>query len=59
MLSASRVAVYLRDSEEPPHRCGVNLGEANLRGDIQRNRSVGFIVASGWQRILSLIYLPT
>ncbi len=32
MLSASHVAESLRDSEEPQFRCGVSLGEADLRG---------------------------
>ncbi len=32
MMSASHVAESLRDSEEPPPRCGVSLGEADLRG---------------------------
>ena len=40
MLSASRVAESLRDSEEPQLRCGVSLGEADLRGDVQREVSV-------------------
>ncbi len=31
MLSESRVAESLRDSEEPQLRCGVSLGEADLR----------------------------
>ena len=36
MMLASHVAESLRDSEEPPHRCGVSLGEADLRGGVQR-----------------------
>ncbi len=30
------VAESLRDSEEPQSRCGVSLGEADLRGGVQR-----------------------
>ncbi len=36
MMSASHVAESLRDSEEPQPRCGVSLGEADLRGGVQR-----------------------
>ncbi len=36
MLSASHVAESLRDSEEPQPSCGVSLGEADLRGGVQR-----------------------
>ncbi len=38
MLSASHVAESLRDSEEPQQSCVVSLGEADLRGNIQRER---------------------
>ncbi len=39
MLSASHVAESLRDSEEPQLGCGVSLGEADLRGGVQREVS--------------------
>ncbi len=39
MMSASHVAESLRDSEEPQLRCGVSLGEADLRGGVQREVS--------------------
>ncbi len=40
MLLASHVAESLRDSKEPQHRCGVSLGEADLRGGNQREVSL-------------------
>ncbi len=40
MMLARRVAESLRDSEEPQHCCGVSLGEADLRGGVQREVSV-------------------
>ncbi len=39
MQSASHVGESLRDSEEPQLRCGVSLGEAGLRGGVQREVS--------------------
>ncbi len=39
MMLASHVAESLRDSEKPQHRCGVSLGEADLRGGVQREVS--------------------
>ncbi len=49
MLSASHVAESLRDSEEPQLRCGVSLGEADLRGGVQREVSyfVDFVTLRG------------
>ncbi len=35
MLWASHVAESLRDSVVPRLACGVSLGEADLRGDVQ------------------------
>ena len=39
MLSASHIAESLRDSEVPQLGCGVSLGEADLRGGVQRDVS--------------------
>ncbi len=35
-MSVSHVAESLRDSEDPQFRCGVSLGEADLRAGVQR-----------------------
>ena len=40
MLSARHVAESLRDSEAPLLSCGVSLGEADLRGGVQREVSI-------------------
>ncbi len=39
MMLAIHVAESLRDSEEPQPNCGVSLGEADLRGGVQREVS--------------------
>ena len=39
MLLASHVAESFRDSEVPQPNCGVSLGEADLRGGLQREVS--------------------
>ena len=61
MQSASHVAESLRDSEEPQLRCGVSLGEADLRGGVQREGShfqglaVGGAATEGMETQLSIV----
>ncbi len=45
MLSASHVAESLRDSVVPQLGCGVSLGEADLRGGVQREVSGGLAIS--------------